>query len=247
MLKKTVFFLLMAVLSPPLSAQTAGHLPQQIGPPSDLVWVSASLALQDGRLESAYFEPSQFEMLSAALMDSVAQLNKAENQGCAWRFERKIEPYPGPPASLRELVLSATTTALAVVEEMDSGFWLGHPSTLLRLRISETSGADGPTTGTVLVFLMQGNVQTEEGPLCGNFSNRSLPERGDQVRLLSNRPIDWSTQEPTLLFPHEYYFLGPKAVVPPALYARELLVEPAITLSTLLEEAAILRAQGGLQ
>jgi hypothetical protein len=180
-------------------------------------------------------------------MDRAATRDRADTQGCALRFERKIEPYPGPPASLRELVLGATTTALAVVEEVDSGFWIGHPSTLLRLRISETMGPDGPALGNVLVVLMQGNVQTDEGLLCGNFSGRSLPEPGDQMRLLSTRPIDWNAPDPALLFPHEYYFVGPKAAVPPTLYAGELLVEPEITLTTLLEEAATLRAQGGLQ
>ncbi len=246
MRNRTALFLLSAVLSAQLSAQlaaqTATQLPKQIGPPSDPVWVSASLALRNGRLQPEYLNPSQFEGLSAALTGPIA----VENQGCVLQLKRHIEPYPAPPDSLEEFVRSATTIALAVVEEVDSGFWLGHPSTLLRLGISKTTGPDGPTTGTVLVFLMQGNVQTEEGLLCGNFSNRSLPERGDQVHLISIRPIEWSAQEPSLLFPGEYFFVGPKASIPPAVYARELNVEPENTLNSLLEEADLRRSKGGL-
>ena len=246
MVKKTVFFLLFAVLSTQVASQPPTELPKQIGPPSDPVWVSASLAVVDGRLQPDYFNDSQFEWLSAALANAASRIKKDGPQDCAWQLKRRIDSYPAPPDSLRKLVVSAKTNALAVVEEVDSGFWLGHPSTLLRLGISETTGPGGPTTGSVLVVLLQGNVETKDGRLCGNFSNRPMPEVGDRIRILSIGKDKWSEKEPSLLFPDEYFFVGPKASVPPARYAQELGTEPEAYLNSLLEEADLLRSQGRL-
>lgn len=205
------------------------ELPQFLGPSAMPTWVAEELAVQDGQLQRDYFTASEWDRWTS-IPPATSQVLKSDqadrsrySQGCVQVRVRKIDRYPARPRNLVQLVGSAKTLARGVVEEMGSGFWKGHPSTMLRLGILDPGEeAGGPTSSTVLVVLLNGVIQTESGSICGNPSERPLPEIGDTLILIAARDVAWSAEEPTVLFDDEYFFVGAKENHPPKQFLSEM-------------------------
>lgn len=181
------------------------------------VWVSADVALRDGKLDVSQFDDATRRWIARAEQRAGAVITKGHgNYDCV--AEPAIDHFKAN-RSLGQLTASSLDVVSGHITHTQLGFWRGFPATLLTVAIDDRLKWSGNFRDpeSIHVAYPAAMIQSAHGPLCAvaNYSN-VIPATGDSVLLfVLTKPADADATVAEPQVSREFFFQHGDTLIAP--------------------------------
>ncbi|HEX6099489.1 MAG TPA: hypothetical protein VF432_24460 [Thermoanaerobaculia bacterium] len=146
------------------------------------LWVSASLAIADGRIQPDFFEPAFLAQL---------ERNEAKNADRCTAYISLGPLHVPEGAPIEDRVGVSYSVVTGSITGAEQGFFRGTPGTAYALKVSGRPKMLGhaATADVVYIFVATADIPTARGRVCSTpLPGTPLPEIGDRVVAFAPMP-----------------------------------------------------------